>query len=121
MYSPDNHETSSAALYTFDVILGSEIVENALTLTKVSKTSRITSSGAKTGTGKVLDAAAVDGTTNRQEDGTPEEIIELTLKIYLSSTDTPVLSIPFLPRQVPANKSDPGYSRPLWKFSMCMR
>ncbi|WP_342481204.1 hypothetical protein NST07_05900 [Paenibacillus sp. FSL L8-0340] len=113
MYSPDNHETSSAALYTFDVILGSEIVENALTLTKVSKTSRITSSGAKTGTGKVLDAAAVDGTTNRQEDGKPEEIIELTLKIYLSSTDTPVLSIPFLPRQVPANKSDPGYSQAL--------
>lgn len=112
-YSPDNHETGSAVLYTFDVILGSEIVENALTLTKVSKTSRITSSGGKADECKVLDAAAVYETANRQEDGKPEEVIELTLKIYLSSTNTPVLLVPFLPKQVPAKKSDLEYSQAL--------
>lgn len=104
MYDPGRQENVTATLYTFDAILGSEIIENALTLAKVSKTSRITSSAIKPGSGSGKPAGAGD-------DADPtEEITELTLKIYLSSADTPVLSIPFLPGAAPAKKSDLEYS-----------
>lgn len=104
---PGDEAPAAAVLYTFDAILGAEIVENALTLSKVSKTSRIT-----TWTPGVRRGAA-----GRQESvdtvpavGNAEEIKELTLKIYLSSADTPVVSIPFLPRLLPARKNDLHYS-----------
>ncbi|WP_019913101.1 hypothetical protein [Paenibacillus sp. HW567] len=107
-YCPGGLEEATAALYTFEAILGSEIVENALTLTKVSKTSRITSSGVR----QHNDMAAKAGATGTaySADST-EEINELTLKIYLDNADTPVLSIPFLPELSPAKKCDSAYSQ----------
>ncbi|CAH1216315.1 hypothetical protein PAECIP111892_04288 [Paenibacillus auburnensis] len=100
-YEPGRQENATATLYTFDTILGSEIIENALTLTKVSKTSRITSSASTPGCNP----------DRAEDDAEPtEEIKELTLRIYLSSADTPVLSIPFLPGASPAKKSDLEYS-----------
>lgn len=117
MYHPGSGENAKATLYTFDAILGSEIVENALTLTKVSKTSRITSSVIKPASGisKPAGAGNTGHNANEKENENPdtdrsEEIKELTLKIYLSSADTPVLSIPFLPHLEPAKKSDLQYS-----------
>lgn len=111
MYYPGRQENATATLYTFDAILGSEIVENALTLTKVSKTSRITSSVIKPGSGLGKPAGAGNTRYNANADADhTEEIKELTLKIYLSSADTPVLSIPFLPNLEPAKKSDLEYS-----------
>ncbi|MDF9842138.1 MULTISPECIES: hypothetical protein [unclassified Paenibacillus] len=109
--NPGKAEHATAQLYTFDTILGSEIIENALTLTKVSKTCRITSSANKNGdrSGRpdtVINS--VHSTDAIQAD--EEEVKELTLKIYLSSADTPVLSIPFLPGIAPARKSDREYT-----------
>ncbi|MHA6534344.1 hypothetical protein [Paenibacillus sp. BAC0078] len=107
-YYPGGQEEATAALYTFEAILGSEIVENALTLTKVSKTSRITSSAVR----QYADMAAKAGTTGTsQGTDSTEEINELTLKIYLDNADTPVLSIPFLPELSPAKKGDSAYSQ----------
>jgi hypothetical protein len=109
VYDSARGENATAVLYTFDAILGSEIVENALTLAKVSKTSRITSSAMTPGSRFGLPAGA--GNTGHNTDAdTAEEIRELTLKIYLSSADTPVLSIPFLPNLAPAKKCDLEYS-----------
>lgn len=108
-YDPGRQESATAKLYTFDAILGSEIVENALTLTKVSKTSRITSSAIKPASRSGKPAGAGNA-GDRTESGPTEEIKELTLKIYLSSADTPVLSIPFLPNLAPAKKSDSQYT-----------
>lgn len=105
-YSPGKPEETTATLYAYDRILGSEIVENALTLTKISKTSRITSSTTWHSSGtERKDALA--GTP----EGLEEEINELTLKIYLDSKDTPVLSIPFLPGFTPARKCDLQYAQ----------
>ncbi|KWX73423.1 hypothetical protein AMQ84_23345 [Paenibacillus riograndensis] len=108
--NPASPEAASPAMFPFEHILGSEIVENALTLTKVSKTSRITTSPARQTPG----AAATSGTTaiNLDTDHA-EEITELTLIIYLDNADTPVLSIPFLPGLTPAKKSDFQYSQAL--------
>lgn len=110
MYYSDKQKSATAALYTFEAILGSEIVENALTLTKASKTSRITSSLMQSPPLQTNMFAAERTMTAVREPGDAEEVHELTLKIYLSSTDTPVLSIPFLPGLVPAKKSDQAYS-----------
>ncbi|WNS41156.1 hypothetical protein [Paenibacillus sp. MMS20-IR301] len=105
---PGKPEPVTATLYKFEAILGAEIVENALTLSKVSKTSRITTSAPR-----IRGGAAGDSQSAAEADsaaGSAEEIRELTLKIYLSSTDTPVLSIPFLPGLHPARKDDLVYS-----------
>ncbi|KAI7261299.1 hypothetical protein KC345_g9795 [Hortaea werneckii] len=104
---PGNQEPATATLYTFDAILGAEIVENALTLSKVSKTSRITTSAPRI---RPSMAAAQGSAEAAQSMDNAEEIKELTLKIYLSSADTPVVSIPFLPRLLPARKTDSQYS-----------
>ena len=48
---PGKPEPATATMYTFDAILGAEIVENALTLSKVSKTSRISTSAPRTRAG----------------------------------------------------------------------
>ncbi|KWX79265.1 hypothetical protein [Paenibacillus jilunlii] len=110
--NPASQEAGSPAMFPFEHILGSEIVENALTLTKVSKTSRITTSPVRQNPG----AAAQSGTTAVKLDtGDTEEITELTLIIYLDSADTPVLSIPFLPDLTPAKKCDLQYSQALSK------
>ncbi|UQZ35145.1 hypothetical protein C2I18_17400 [Paenibacillus sp. PK3_47] len=108
MYHPDKEQQGAAKLYTFDSILGAEIIENALTLSKVGKTSLITSSPVKRGPVRLREELwdRPDGSREAEE-----EINELTLKIYLSSTDTPVLAIPFLPGRQPAKKSDEDYSR----------
>ncbi|WP_150265523.1 hypothetical protein [Paenibacillus tepidiphilus] len=45
-YLPGTEAPPVARLYSFEAILGSELVENSLTLSKVSKTSRITSTPA---------------------------------------------------------------------------
>ncbi|MEC0170374.1 hypothetical protein [Paenibacillus graminis] len=111
-YNPGSQEAASPAMFPFEHILGSEIVENALTLTKISKTSRITTSPA----GQTLGAALQSGTTAVNLDAdNAEEINELTLIIYLDSADTPVLSIPFLPGLTPAKKCDLQYSQALSK------
>ncbi|AIQ45355.1 hypothetical protein R70723_05165 [Paenibacillus sp. FSL R7-0273] len=108
---PGKAKHATAQLYTFDTILGSEIVENALTLTKVSKTSRITTSTKKAGYGYGRpDGARNSGTPADSSPSDTEEIKELTLRIYLSSAETPVLSIPFLPNTAPYRKTDPEYS-----------
>ncbi|MBW4081491.1 hypothetical protein [Paenibacillus sp. S150] len=107
-FNPGSREAPEPAMYPFENILGSEIVENALTLTKVSKTSRITTSAVQQTRGMTAqsEAALADGNTDNAE-----EVNELTLKIYLSNTDTPVLSIPFLPGLAPAKKNDSAYTR----------
>lgn len=107
---PGQPEPATAAVYRFDAILGAELVENALTLSKVSKTSRITTSPPRTrqSTGMApASAEAVPVTAST------EEVRELTLKIYLSSEETPVVSIPFLPRVQPTRKTDLHYSAAL--------
>lgn len=91
-----SREETAAQLVTFDSILGAEIVEDALTLTKFSRTSRITSARpllAREAAIPSLDAVQPASAQARK----PAPVHELTLKIYLSSSDTPVLSIPFLP------------------------
>lgn len=96
---PGRQEPATATIYTFDTILGAEIVENALTLSKVSKTSRITTSAPRIRPSVAATpgfAEAVQAVSNA------EEISELTLKIYFNNADTPVVSIPFLPRLLPA-------------------
>ncbi|WP_339254037.1 hypothetical protein [Paenibacillus sp. FSL P2-0136] len=104
---PGKPEPATATLYTFDAILGAEIVENALTLSKVSKTSRITTSAPRTRAGT---AVSYEFTEPVQGGSPAEEIRELTLRIYFSSADTPVVSIPFLPPRLPARKTDLQYS-----------
>jgi hypothetical protein len=104
---PGTQEPATATLYTFDAILGAEIVENALTLSKVSKTSRITTSAPRIRPGIAASQGLAEAV---QAKGNAEEIKELTLIIYLSNADTPVVSIPFLPRLLPARKSDLQYS-----------
>lgn len=106
-YDPGKEQQGAANLYAFDSILGAEIIENALTLTKVSKTSVITSSSVKPGPVN-LQETFMDRPAGTCE--AAQEIHELTLKIYLSSRDTPVLSIPFLPGPSPAKKTDEKYS-----------
>ncbi|MNI35379.1 hypothetical protein D3C73_894020 [compost metagenome] len=103
-------EEATPVLYAFDAILGSEIVENALTLTKVSKASRISSSAIRPAAGIGISLKA-GSTAADAETGQGEVVKELTLKIYLSSDETPVLSIPFLPGLTPAKKSDLQYSQ----------
>lgn len=104
---PGRQEQATATLYTFDAILGAEIVENALTLSKVSKTSRITTSAPRIRPSMTASQGIAEAV---QDMDNGDEIKELTLKIYLSSTDTPVVSIPFLPRLLPARKTDLQYS-----------
>ncbi|WP_379154790.1 hypothetical protein [Paenibacillus sp. sgz5001063] len=107
-YDPGSPEAAVPTLFPCEQILGSEIVENALTLTKVSKTSRITTSASRRTPGLAVKSGVLH--TAQGPDNT-EEIKELTLKIYLNSADTPVLSIPFLPRLAPAKKCDLQYSQ----------
>ncbi|WP_340021668.1 hypothetical protein MHI24_22060 [Paenibacillus sp. FSL K6-1096] len=107
---PGQPEPATAAVYRFDAILGAELVENALTLSKVSKTSRITTSAPRVRLSAGMASTSAEAVPAA---GGAEEINELTLKIYLSSEETPVVSIPFLPRTQPACKTDLHYSAAL--------
>lgn len=107
---PGQTEPATAAVYSFDAILGAELVENALTLSKVSKTSRITPSAPRIRQSTGMPPAPAEPVSVA---GSAEEVHELTLKIYLSSAETPVVSIPFLPRVQPARKTDLHYSAAL--------
>lgn len=108
IYDPLSPEGTAPTMFPYENILGSEIVENALTLTKVSKTSRITTSAVRRAPGIVTHSSIIETNPGAE---TAEEINELTLKIYLDSAETPVLSIPFLPGPSPAKKSDSTYSQ----------
>lgn len=107
---PGQPEPATAAVYRFDAILGAELVENALTLSKVSKTSRITTSPPRTRQSTGMAPASAEAVPVT---AIAEEVSELTLKIYLSSEETPVVSIPFLPRVQPMRKTDLHYSSAL--------
>ncbi|WP_410510967.1 hypothetical protein PaeBR_12635 [Paenibacillus sp. BR2-3] len=88
---------ASAVLYSFDEIMGSEIVENALTLTKATKTSRLS---------RIVFNNEITAATDNIED-----ISELILKIYIKSIETPVYCISFLPGELPLQKSDARYTQ----------
>lgn len=107
---PGQPEPATAVVYRFDTILGAELVENALTLSKVSKTSRITTSLPRMRQNTGMAPASLDVVP---VNAYVEEVSELTLKIYLSSEETPVVSIPFLPRVQPARRTDLHYSAAL--------
>ncbi|KGE17341.1 hypothetical protein [Paenibacillus wynnii] len=85
-----------ANLYSFDQILGCEIIENALTITKVSKTSLINR--------RVADHTEVKPATIHTE-----EITELTLIIYIQALTTQILHISLLPKQFALKPSDSRY------------
>lgn len=108
---PGQPEPATAAVYSFNAILGAELVENALTLSKVSKTSRITTSLPSTRLSTGMAPASAEAV--QLNASAEEEVSELTLKIYLSSEETPVVSIPFLPRVQPARRTDLHYSAAL--------
>ncbi|WP_238652404.1 hypothetical protein [Paenibacillus piscarius] len=107
---PGQPEPATAAVYRFDTILGAELVENALTLSKVSKTSRIITSPPRMRQNTGMAPASADVVP---VNANAEEVSELTLKIYLNSEETPVVSIPFLPRVQPARRTDLHYSAAL--------
>ena len=86
-----------ANLYSFDQILGCEIIENALTLTKVSKTS-------------LINRRAEDHTEVKPAAIHTGEISELTLIIYIQASTTQVLHISLLPKQFPLKPSDSRYT-----------
>jgi hypothetical protein len=96
---PKTRKKAIAKLYSFENVMGSEIVVNALTLSKVSKrhvNSKTTASSADINILKSADEA-----TNVIE--------ELTLKIYMNSNEMPVYSISFLPGLLPIQQSDNQY------------
>lgn len=76
-------------LYAFDDILGCEIIENSLTLTKVSKTSLI----------------------SRREIEIGDEITELTINIYFKAVKVKDLSISILPDQLSLRRTDHRYTQ----------
>ncbi|MCL6602892.1 MAG: hypothetical protein K6T94_08470 [Paenibacillus sp.] len=79
----------TANLYAFDEILGCEIVENSLTLSKVTKTSLI----------------------SRREIEIGEEITELTINIYINAAKVKVLSISILPDQLSLIRTEHQYTQ----------
>lgn len=79
--------------------MGSEIVVNALTLSKVSKRQQNSKSTAS--------SADINVLNNVDEEA--DVIEELTLKIYMNSNEIPVYSISFLPGLLPIQQSDNQY------------
>lgn len=104
---PNTSKKAIATLYTFDEILGSEIVENALTLSKVTKTSHINRTLHKNNPNSTFNVKIRDV----MEVGESSEIIgELTLKIYINSIETPVYYISFLPGLLPIPETTSLYT-----------
>lgn len=97
--SPNTNKKATAKLYTFNDIMGSEIVVNALTFSKVFKRLQNSKTTASSADIHVV-SDSVDSTNIIQE---------LTLKIYLNSTETPIYYISFLPGKLPIAQSDAQY------------
>ncbi|MEK4040612.1 MULTISPECIES: hypothetical protein [Paenibacillus] len=97
--NPKNNKKAVAKLYSFDNVMGSEIVVNALTLSKVSKRQQ----NSKT------TATSADINVLKEADEEANVIEELTLKIYMNSKETPVYCISFLPGLLPIQQSDNQY------------
>lgn len=95
----ENKQKAIAKLYSFDNIMGSEIVVNALTLSKVSKRQQNSKST----------ASSADINVVNSFDEEADVIEELTLKIYMNSNEIPVYSISFLPGLLPIQQSDNQY------------
>ncbi|MEK3865524.1 hypothetical protein MHH60_18820 [Paenibacillus sp. FSL H7-0716] len=97
--NPKSNKKAVAKLYSFDNVMGSEIVVNALTLSKVSKRQQ----NSKT------TATSADINVLKDTDEEANVIEELTLKIYMNSKETPVYCISFLPGLLPIQQSDNQY------------
>ncbi|MEK4475120.1 hypothetical protein NSQ91_18010 [Paenibacillus sp. FSL R7-0048] len=97
--NPKSNKKAVAKLYSFDNVMGSEIVVNALTLSKVSKRHQ----NSKT------TATSADINVLKDTDEEANVIEELTLKIYMNSKETPVYCISFLPGLLPIQQSDNQY------------
>jgi len=99
---------AASVLLPFEDIAGCEIVENALTLTKVSRTSRISRSfiSAVPGGAAVAGNGAIYSTADKSE-----VVKELVLKIYINRPDLPSFHISFLPGFMPISKTDARYTR----------
>ncbi|WP_340003525.1 hypothetical protein MHH52_15805 [Paenibacillus sp. FSL K6-0276] len=97
--NPKTSKKAIAKLYSFDNVLGSEIVVNALTLSKVSKRQQSSKTTASSANINVLNSADEEASV----------IEELTLKIYMNSSEMPVYSISFLPGLLPIKQSDNQY------------
>lgn len=104
---PNTNKKAIAKLYTFDDIIGSEIVENALTLSKVSKTSHIHRTLNNDNKGRIFSVNHVEPS---EVDESTAIIGELTLKIYINSPETPVYYISFLPGLLPIPESNSQYT-----------
>ncbi|WP_379126878.1 hypothetical protein [Paenibacillus sp. sgz500958] len=99
---------TAAVLLSYEDIAGCEILENALTLTKVSRTSRIN----RISVSSMTDRAVISGNNALYEAADNAETIhELVLKIYISRADLPSFQISFLPGTVPISKTDIRYCR----------
>lgn len=96
---PKTSKKAIAKLYSFDNVTGSEIVVNALTLSKVSKRQQNSKTTASSANINVLNSG----------DEEADVIEELTLKIYMNSNEIPVYSISFLPGLLPIQQSDNQY------------
>lgn len=104
---PNTSKKAKATLYSFDDIVGSEIVENALTLSKVTKMSQFHRTLQKNSLNSTFSVKV----SNVLEDDESTEIIgELTLKIYMNSPETPVYYISFLPGLHPIPESNGLYT-----------
>ncbi|OMD41708.1 hypothetical protein [Paenibacillus odorifer] len=96
---PKTRKKAIAKLYSFDNVMGSEIVVNALTHSKVSKRQQSSKATASSANINVLNSADEEASV----------IEELTLKIYMNSSEMPVYSISFLPGLLPIKQSDNQY------------
>ncbi|MNO24338.1 hypothetical protein D3C76_141550 [compost metagenome] len=96
---PKKRKKAIAKLYSFDHVMGSEIVVNALTLSKVFKRQ----------VNSKTTASSADINMLMSADEATDVIEELTLKIYINSNEMPVYSISFLPGLLPIQQSDNQY------------
>jgi hypothetical protein len=97
---PKKNKKATAKLYTFKDILGSEVIVNGLTLSKVSK--RLQNS-------KMTATSADINMVNDPDD--TNVIGDLTLKIYFNRKGTAVYSISFLPGLLPMQQSNVQYTQ----------
>lgn len=97
---PKKNRKATAKLYSFDDVLGSEIVLNALTLSKVFKRQHNSKTTATSADINVLKYAEIN-----------DVIKELTLKIYINNKETPVYCISFLPGILPIVQTDEQYNQ----------
>jgi len=106
-YNPRLDPKVTASIYPYSDISGCELIENALTIKKVSKTCLIEQRKNVTN----IEPAKV--TYHK------EEITELILKIYIKSLVTPVIQISFLPKNQLIKKTDTSYINALADAHQC--